>query len=884
MMKPIRAIGAGLAGMGRQWSRWLDRFLGNTHHHYRCRFPARPGATTQSLLRLFFRGIRTSPEQLGQIRALPEDAVVVYATKYKSDFEYLFYHTRYAQEEVPVPEIGFDYKIFLLQPAIRILRIVVAHLRHLFRTGRFPDPYANGYLREELLTGKAGLLSLVEPRGFYLRFVKSNPDPLRYLVEMQRGLERPILVVPQVLFYSKKPKRSRPTLADMLFGSRENPGRLRRIIAIFKKPESVFVEVSEPLDLRDYLAREENARLTVGQIALKLRRHLLGQINRHRRSITGPLLKSREELKENILTHDRLRGVMENYAETRNIPLYKVYKEADEYIDEIAARYDINAIEMMSFILRTTILPMFEGISVNTEVLARIKAMSRRGTVVFVPCHKSHIDYLILSYVLFHNDMPCPHIAAGRNLAFWPMGPIFRRAGAFFIRRTFKGAVLYSKVFSEYVYKLLEEGFNIEFFIEGGRSRTGKLLQPKLGLLSILINAFRLGACEDLIFVPVFIGYDRVLEERAYLHELEGGQKKPENLAQVLHARKFLKRRYGRIYIQFQEGLSMKGMLEGRDLVPGEMTTKEQNRLCREIGGRIVHAIDRATVITPHAVVAAAVLNSPRARIAHARLLADVETYMGYLDFRGAHLADTLTVDPAAAVAYVIDSYQQRKFIESAPADESDEAGEDDRLYTVNPSRRPALDYYKNNCISAFVPAAFTALTILDRDAFQFSASDIARGYADLANLLQNEFSEDMDKGPGTLVAENIRAFENDAILIPHPTMADTYNLTSAGFRKLRLFAAFLRTYLESYRVALNFFMRYPRDFVESKDRLKKIQSMGNRMFKKGEITLPEALSRITYRNAMEFFTAHGVKGSEDEEAIRGFDEALKRYLDRLGA
>lgn len=884
MKNPLRAMGAGLSRVFRGSARWVDQFLEHTSHHYRCRFPADPGAPIRWLLRLFFRGIRTSPEQLQQIRELPEDAVVVYVIKYKSHFEYLFYHTRYAQEGLPVPEIGFDYKILLLQPAGRILRIVVAHLRHLFRHWRFPDPYENGYLRAELLAGRAGLLSLVEPRGFYLRFVKSNPDPLRYLVDMQRTLERPVFLVPQMLFYSKKPKRSRPTLADMLFGSQENPGRLRRLFALVKTPESVFVEISEAVNLQAYMALEENADLTVGQIALKLRRHLLRQINRHRHTITGPLLKSPEELKENILTNDRLRGVMENYAETRNTPLYKVYKEADEYVDEIAARYDINAIQVMSFLLRVLILPMFEGISMNSEVLARVKTQSRQGPVVFVPCHKSHIDYLILSYLLYHNDMPCPHIAAGRNLSFWPLGPIFRRGGAFFIRRTFKGALLYSKVFSEYVYKLLEEGFNIEFFIEGGRSRTGKLLQPKLGLLSILINAFRLGACDDLIFVPVFIGYDRVLEERAYLHELEGGQKNPENLAQVFKARKFLKRRYGRIYIQFREGISMREMLERRGLPAEEMTTKEQNRLCREIGNRVVHAIDEAAVITPHAVVAAAVLNSGRSRLSHDRLLADVETYMTHLDYRGAHLADTLTVDPATAVAYVIDTYLQRKFIEPVPAAEGEEAGENGRFYTVNAARRPALDYYKNNCIAAFVPAAFTALTILDRDAFQFAAADIAPGFAELQNLFQNEFSDDPDKVPAVHVSENIQAFVHDAILIPHPTLPDTYNLTSAGFRKLKLYARFLQTYLESYWIALHFFMRYPRDFVESKDRLKKIGSMGSRMLKKGDVALPEALSRITYRNAVEYFTAHGVKGSEDEEAIRQYADALRRYRDRLVA
>ncbi len=158
--------------------------------------------------------------------------------------------------------------------------------------------------------------------------------------------------------------------------------------------------------------------------------------------------------------------------------------------------------------------------------------------------------------------MPVPLVAAGSNLSFWPMGPLFRSGGAFFIRRTFSGAILYSKVFAEYIHKLLEEGFNIEQFIEGGRSRTGKLLMPKLGLLSILLNAYKNGACEEMIIVPIYIGYDRVLEETSYLQELEGGQKEPETLRGVIKARKFLKKRYGKIYIEFNEPILVNELVE----------------------------------------------------------------------------------------------------------------------------------------------------------------------------------------------------------------------------------------------------------------------------------------------------------------------------------
>jgi len=192
---------------------------------------------------------------------------------------------------------------------------------------------------------------------------------------------------------------------------------------------------------------------------------------------------------------------------------------------------------MFAAILEWIINTIFEGISVNESGLARMKSMFKKGPVILLPCHKSHIDYLMISYIMFRNNMPCPHIVAGKNLSFWPLGTIFRGGGAFFMRRTFKGAELYAKVFSEYMKKLLSEGFNIELFIEGGRSRTGKLLPPKFGLMTILLNAFKEKACDDLLIVPVFFGYDRVLEEDAYLHEVEGGVKEPESVGQIFKAR-----------------------------------------------------------------------------------------------------------------------------------------------------------------------------------------------------------------------------------------------------------------------------------------------------------------------------------------------------------
>ncbi len=859
---------------------WINTALKGTHNYYSCYLPGNIGFISSWILKLFFSGIKVNKDQTAVFQKIPKNAIVIYINKHKSYFEYLFYHTHYKQNKLPFPEIGLDHNLFIWQPISRIFRIPLAHLHYLFCNLSLPDPYDSGYIKQELINGRSALLSLVEKKGFYRRFVKAKKDPIRYLIEIQESIDRPIYIIPQLMFFGKKPNRSTPSIIEILFGSEQKPGKIKRIVTLFKNPDKVFVEISEPVNLMDFLKRMENRELSIENQSLALRHNLLIQINRHRHSITGPDLKSREELKENILTNYRLQKFMGHLSKTQNVAIQKIRKKADAYLDEIAAKYNPALIKIFEVVVGWFLKVMFEGVTVNNDVLNKVKSMSQKGPLILLPCHKSHIDYLILSYLLYHNNMPCPHVAAGKNLSFWPLGPIFRSSGAFFIRRSFKGAVLYSKVFSEYIYKLLEEGFNIEFFIEGGRSRTGKLISPKLGLLSILLNNYKNGACDDMIFAPIFIGYDRVLEENSYLQEIKGGQKKSESVLQVIKARKFLKKRYGRIYIQFHEPVSLKEFLLQYGSSIEDMTAKEQNALCRNLGSRILNSIDKVTVVTPHALVASAILNSPKKRFSYDQLLSHIETYLNYLVSQGAKLADTLLLDHIHAVEQVVDSYVQRKFIESISEDSGNQSSE--AQFKVNDNKRPILEYYKNNCISFFIPASFTALAIFEKDAFQFSASDIHSEYTFIQEFFKNEFTYDVDRTSEYFVRKSIKAFIDDAILMPHPTLPDTYNLTSAGFRKLNLYSSFLKSYFESYWIVLKYFKLYPRNSKNTKERLKKIQAMGNRMYKRKEIEFREALSNVNYENAVAFFISHGVRGSDDNEKIKFYSYILQKYLTHL--
>lgn len=841
--------------------------------------PPNTGFLANLILKFLFLRIKIDPSLYVRLPALKEDGIVVFVNKYKSIFEYFLFHTRFRHEGLPYPSIGCDYQIFLWQPVLRFFKGIFINIKYFLKNFSLPDPYRRHYIRQQLMNGETALLSLIEEKGFYRRLVESKTDPIDYLIEMQKTIDRPIYLVPMVILFDKTPQNTRLSAIDLIFGTKERPGRLRRLFMLMKSPGKILIEASEPVSMKSFLEKTEVQDLSQKNQVSRLRRDLLEQINRHRQSITGPAIKSRDEIMEEVLTAPALQKSVAAYAKENKISLYKAQKEAAGYLDEIAANYSLKVIRLYEIILRWVFRSIFDGMVIDYDGLNRVKQMSKKGPLVLVPCHKSHLDYLLISYVFFTNNMPCPHIAAGKNLSFWPLGPLFRGGGAFFIRRTFKGEALYPKVFAAYLNKILDVGFHIEFFIEGGRSRTGKLLTPKIGFLSLLMDAYQQGNWKDMIFVPIYIGYDRVLEEKAYVSEVEGGKKNPENISNVIKARKSLKKKYGKIYINFHEPFSLADFLtqhEDTKSAADPALAKKTNAL---FGYKIIGAINEVSVVTPHAIIASAILNCAQKRFFYKQLLEHAETYMNHLLSKEARLTDTLFIDRQSAFDSVIEIFAASKFIEHGSSDPNVPLSQNP-IFKINESRRSNLEYYKNNGIIFFITGAFTSLSILATDAFQFSTDQLHENYVFLKDLFENEFIFTPEDSDEMAIRKNLKAFINDAIITPHPTLPDTYNLTSAGYRKLNLFAAFLTPYFESYWVVLNFFMRYAgQSIFDSKDHIKKIQALGNRMYKRYDISRKEALSKINYTNAVTYFTNHGLVNPEsDKEKLDYFVKKFEQY------
>ena len=254
--------------------------------------------------------------------------------------------------------------------------------------------------------------------------------------------------------------------------------------------------------------------------------------------------------------------------------------------------------------------------------------MAQSHEIVYTPCHRSHIDYLLLSYVLYHNGLTPPHIAAGKNLNLPLVGPLLRRAGAFFMRRSFQGDGLYKEVFDEYLHQVFTRGFSVEYFIEGGRSRTGRTLPPRTGMLRMTVSSFHKDATKPIVFMPVYFGYERVLESSTYMAELSGKDKRSESVFDIFGIFRSLKREFGQVTVNFGEPLPLKEFMDERIPEWQQLTALSSAQLsetCLDLAENLATRINESVAVKPTNLVAIALLSTTRQNIEEQYLLNQIE-------------------------------------------------------------------------------------------------------------------------------------------------------------------------------------------------------------------------------------------------------------------
>lgn len=847
------------------------------------------------LQKWFERTVRhvTVPEdQQKTLQELSSKGVIVYTMKESSQLDFVYVSMRLHQLGLPSPTLMFDDHPYFWQPRWYALKTIIYHCGHLLRHGCFPDPYAGGYYREKINGGESGMFFLVGKRGYYRSTVLVGNDPLEHLIEIQKTSDRPIFIVPIVLLYSRRPEvPQRWAPLELFLGQKKPFGFLRKMVSSVRGNPHAVIETGEPMNILEILPELSNDLWRKRKQIFELRRTLIDSVDEIKRAVVGPIIKSKLEMKEIILHHPRLEAMVQRRARATSQEVWKVRMEADGYLEEISANYSITFIQIAAKLFNWVWDNVFDGIELDSESLQKVKRAARHHTLVYIPCHKSHMDYLLLSQILFMNNLYAPFIAAGKNLAFWPLGSIFRMGGAFFIRRTFKGLKFYAEVFSLYVKTMVQLGHNIEFFIEGGRSRTGKLVLPKLGLLAILIQAVEEGFCDDLVFVPTSICYDRIPEEESYMKEITGGPKEEENLGQLVRVRRVLRKRYGRAYIKFAEPLSLRGYLERHNYDPGKMAPRERHAMYRHFAYRIINCINQESMVTPYSLAASALLALSRHGVSKAEFLEIAGTFHDFIGACGVGLSKTMKNFDAG----LLDSLRnmERGKLIGKLKDEDDDLEEE--VFTLEDSKRVVLEYYKNNIIHFLLPAAYVSSSILAQQTFRFSVGQVLEDVTFMKNFFKFEFVYDNELSDEKLVGDVLHIFEDLGFLHRMGEGDQPFILAHKGLRASNAFHGLLRNYLEGYWLVLRGLRYLTKNGFTEKDFIKKILGLGQKALKLELVERPECVSKIIFDNALKLCLQKGIivkvmsgekekeeqlrPGAESHAAIQIYSKQISRFL-----
>jgi glycerol-3-phosphate O-acyltransferase len=437
------------------------------------------------------------------------------------------------------------------------------------------------------------------------------------------------MVLPISIFWGRSPRKTKTLWQTWLASSWSVPGRIKRCFTVLFQSRQAHCYFSQAFSIDEQALKQPAALLT----------DLSKQFSKQKEAVIGPDLSHRRILAQQVLQSPSVQAFIQEQAKTNNESVASLEKKAQQYVNEMASDYSYSIVRMLDIFLSWVWEKLYQGI--NIKGLDNISSIAEDHELIYVPCHRSHIDYLLLSYAIYHQGLMPPHIAAGINLNLPIVGSILRRGGAFFIRRQFKDNPLYKVVLESYVKTMCQQGFSIEYFIEGGRSRTGFLLPPKPGILAMTLRASQQQTQRPLAFIPVYIGYERMLESHSYINELYGEKKQKESLTSLLSAWRFLKEDYGKVYLSIGKAITLEQMQQ-------ETSTNnaEQNELFNAVnllGKNIQTEINHSAFVSASNFIATALLSSKRNALLEKQLKLQVNLLQQLLAF--APLSEKLHIE-----------------------------------------------------------------------------------------------------------------------------------------------------------------------------------------------------------------------------------------------
>jgi glycerol-3-phosphate O-acyltransferase len=511
--------------------------------------------------------------------------------------------------------------------------------------------------------------------GITLKHARASKEWIRQILEDSAIQNRTLQFIPLIFLWNRSPDRK---FFYPLYG-------------FIRHKHHNLISTGSPLTIQPGITKEIPSVQAV-------RRNMLAAWNQESRVIIGdkkiPLRKTIRLIQsEPVLLH-LLKGMAAQGKDT----LATLQSRVSAYVREIAADYSYISPWLWEKVLGSFLRKNFSSLDFDHDGLDELRMLLRkREIVILTPTHRSHLDYIFISYAIYKQGLACPLVAAGQNLSFWPMGYIFRRTGAFFIRRTFRGLDIYPHVFRSYLWLILRRFQPVEFFIEGGRSRTGSLLPAKLGMLNMIIEAFNSGKLNDVKFVPLAVNYDRILEEDSYIRELKGLPKQKERISSLLKNRHLLKRHFGNVCFAIGKPVSLAETLS-------ETTTQAEQK--DTLGMTIMNQLRLTMPVTSTALVAAVLMAADP----------DHGISAGDIHIQARDLLLLITeIHPGAAIARECSDISRLDYVFQSAVDRMMEfqnivPGTKEGVWKLNVIRRFQVDYLRNSIMGLLLAPALAVI------------------------------------------------------------------------------------------------------------------------------------------------------------------------------
>ncbi len=857
-----------------------------------------PNPALRAIYERFFDQIHVDEAWVAAVRDLAARGEVVYVLRNLNFIDFLALD--YLTKRYRLPQVRFvnDLGLWILNPLGKGWLNAILPARVAPRD-ELEDALSRGGSAALFLKRPPGVLDAVATGRAGARGLMEGDEIMRALFELSERRARPIFLVPQVFVWSRSPDTRGSEPLDFLLGPREWPSPARTIAQFFYNYRHVELKLGEPIDLKAFLesanGMSESARVR------RLTYTVLRRLERERRSVTGPAEKAPERVRQEILRSPRLRGVIEDLVDERTTR-YTLMSRALEMLRELAATPDRTTIKGLEVMFERVFSRVYAGIEWEKSDIDRLRAAAHEGALILLPSHKSHIDYLILSYVFNQQNLPLPLIAAGDNLNFFPVGAIFRRGGAFFIRRAFRGDRLYAAVVDAYVRRLIRDGYPIELFLEGGRSRTGKLLPPKFGLLGMLVDAALAVPERPTFFVPVSIGYEQVIEARSYGRELSGGDKEKEDAAGLFKSRDLLRHRYGRISLQVGQLLTLRE-LAAEVGIQGDapLSPARRRALVTRLGNRVMDEINRVTAVTPGSLVATTLLTHRGSSMSHDQVVTRCERLLFVIAGLGARVSPALRTPDGTtrleALREALQMFADTELIAVAPSLDAASAETGRRpakagpgaFYSVPAHKRLSLDTSKNVIVHFFVERALVALAVLALPERRLEL--VSERVRELSRLFKFEFRFRADQPFSAIFGETVQSMTDAGELVQSGEDLEpgTGHDGLSGLQWLEWYRDAVASFLEGYRVAARALASLEKGPLSEKELVKKALGAGRELLAQGLIERPESISKPVIQNAMMAFADQGFlvhrQGYElspayvRPEAIAAIEETVAGYL-----